>query len=135
MPTLPPNSPATIFTDLKATPSYDLPDYSPNSGEYLLINGTITNNTPNYVYNVRLKVTAREENVDGYAINMVIPIPISNGILEQYTGGVETPQVPMHGAIALGAGQFYTVELNITPLLYNGRNTIYDVNITALYDS
>jgi hypothetical protein len=62
--------PTTVTSDLTST-------HIRSNGDYLLINGTVTNSSPNTAYNVGLNVYATSF-IDGFnrgvAINMVVPI-------------------------------------------------------------
>ncbi len=123
--------------NVTAIPSYELPNYAPNSGEYLWLNGTVTNNSPNDYISPALRVTAKEEGVNGYAINMLLSLPEANapGVYQQYSQKeqiIQGESPPGEGATTFRSGQSYSVDIKILTLAPTDRNnyTIYDVNIS-----
>jgi hypothetical protein len=109
------------------------------SGGYLLLSGTVTNNSTNTQYNVGLKVFA-----DGYPIvgnpNKLtlinLTIPIDSGTYMQTSdgtaslnGGVSTSLFPQS---TLNPNQSVAIEIMIYPLYQSQTPTLYDFTVDLI---
>jgi hypothetical protein len=101
------------------------------SGDYLSINGTVTNNSPNVAYNVGIKVTALESTPEytGTAINVTIPITSAT-----YAGEYTQPGL-IHALTTLTPYQSVPVVIALYPLDPNETPALYDINVTLAWSN
>jgi|GEM_PF-4522627 hypothetical protein len=78
----------TVTASISATPSLQLNGSLPNSGDTLIINGTVTNNSTNTAYDVGLKVSAEALVLGQFRTVIDVTIPIESGT---YNSGAYYP--------------------------------------------
>jgi hypothetical protein len=122
---------AHVTAEINAIPSYELPNYTPNSGDYLLINGTVTNNSPNIAYNVGLKVTATEATLThtGNAIDMVVPITSAT---YGQTSASEIVYAPLSTLLPY---QSIPIVIEINPYAPSETPTLNNINVTVVWSN
>jgi hypothetical protein len=117
--------PATVKANIIATPTLLSPTTS--AGEILVINGTVTNNSPNTAYNVGLNVTA-------FGTFSIIPsqevmnivVPISSGT---YGSGIIYP------LSTLTPYQSVPINITIMPILASHEPTLNGVTVTLVWSN
>lgn len=116
---------ATVTANINATPTLVSPNTS--AGEVLIINGTVTNNSPNTAYNVGLNVTA-------FGTFSIIPsqevinivVPISSGT---YDSGIIYP------LSTLTPYQSVPINITIMPNLASHEPTLDGVTVTLVWSN
>lgn len=130
------------------TANLDTKTVFPPQGHYLLINGTITNNSPNPAYNVGLSVSARGTPFwDSYniiLINMTLPINSATyaqysdntAAMEQSTADGSQNIVPSNFPLStLAPNQSIPIEIRILPLYQCETATLRGINVTLVWSN
>ncbi len=115
---------ATVTANINATPTRVAPN---SGGDVLIINGTVTNNSPNTAYNVGLRVTAfgsftllpAQEVID-------MTIPISSGT---YAMGTD------YALSTLTPHQSVPVNITIVPYYSSQEPMLSGVNVTVVWSN
>jgi hypothetical protein len=116
---------ARVIGNIKATPTLVSPTTS--AGEVLIINGTVTNNSPNIAYNVGLNVTA----FGTFSVNpsqevIDITVPISSGT---YDTSIAYP------LSTLTPYQSVPINITIRPTLASHEPTLNSVTVTLVWSN
>ena len=101
------------------------------SGDYLSINGTVTNNSPNVAYNVGIKVTALESTpaFTGTALNVTVPIASA-----KYNLLFSQGELPFT-LTTLTPYQSVPVVIELAPFSASETPCLYDINVTLVWSN
>ena len=125
---------ATVTANINATPTLVAPTTS--AGEVLIINGTITNNSPNTAYNVGVRAFA----IASYEFPFVSPlaainitVPIASGTYSMKYITAET--VVTYPLTTLTPYQSVPINITIIPNASSQEPVLSDVNATLVWSN
>ena len=102
------------------------------NGDFLLINGTVTNDSPNGALDVGIRVTAMESTsgYSGTAINETVPVISSIYPSDFSLGKMNTALTPL-----IPAHQSANVTIELYPYVQSETPTLYDINVTVIWSN
>jgi hypothetical protein len=118
----------------------------PPVGYYLLINGTITNNSPNTAYNVGLHVSAVGTPLSQTVVLIEMTVPIASAEYMQYSENTAARiQASADGSQNIVSNEFplstlapyqsVPVEIKIYPLYQSQSAILRDINVTLVWSN
>jgi hypothetical protein len=117
---------ATVTANISVTANLQLNGSLPNSGDNLIINGTVTNNSPNTAYNVGLKVFA-EAVVLAYPRTVIdVTIPVKSGTYNTDTKYTLSTLTPF---------QSVSIEIIIYPDYQSKEPNLQGANVTLVWSN
>jgi hypothetical protein len=129
-----PPPPATLTADIVATAVSDAPDVS--GSQVLVINGTVTNNSPNTAYNVGLHAFAGGSYEFPYftplpAINLTVPL--ASGTYGQNYANANTPIT--YALSTLAPYQSVSFNITIIPWASSQEPVLNGINVTTVWSN
>jgi hypothetical protein len=128
-PTPPPNpplTPAKVTSNISITPIRNFNDTSFPEGDYLLINGSVTNNSTNTAYNVGLKVFDVALVLAHYTTVIDVTVPIKSGL---YNTGEN------YVLSTISANQTVPISIMINPDYQSQEPDLQNYNVTLVWSN
>lgn len=117
---------ANVTANIIVTPIRNFDDANYLQGDYISINGTVTNNSPNTAYNVGLKVSA-EAVVLAYQTTVIdVTVPVQSSI---YNTGTN------YALSTLNPYQTVSISINIFPDYPSEEPNLQGANVTLVWSN
>lgn len=119
-------TPANVTSNISITPIRNFNDASFPEGDYLLINGTVTNNSTTAAYNVGLKVSDVALVFANYATVIDVTVPIKSGLYNTGENYVLSTIEP---------NQTIPISITINPTYQSQEPDLQNYNVTLVWSN